>query len=158
MNKYETPLADAIMRRCNEFACVSQLHVANVAYAPSKWYFEHKGHPELWKVKSKGTLLLSNCITVYLKDDLKDDQIAVTYMEEPHDEMLRKEVAYDAFIDIEGERFLKSDIMHYFATNGGDSIKLYFKNSFNCSTIHATKERVIELLDKLDTIYKTVKL
>lgn len=129
-----------------------------MAYAPSKWYFEHKGHPELWKVKSKGTLLLSNCITVYLKDDLKDDQIAVTYMEEPHDEMLRKEVAYDAFIDIEGERFLKSDIMHYFATNGGDSIKLYFKNSFNCSTIHATKERVIELLDKLDTIYKTVKL
>lgn len=158
MNKYETPLADAIMRRCNEFACVSRLHVANVAYAPFEWYHENKGTPDLWKLKSKGTLILANCITVYLKDDMKDDQICVIYMEEPRDEMLRKEVANDAFIDIEGERVLKSEIINYLVQNDGKCISLFFRHSQNSTTIHATKERVSELLDKLDTIYKTVKL
>lgn len=155
-------LANSILQRCNNFTFASGIHVANVAYAPRSWYDRNKGSSELWKVKGNNQLLLAGLITVYLKDDLKDEQIAVAYMETPRDEMLRKNVPSDAFIDIDGQRFLKSSIMCYAPILNESSenmgIVLYFHNSTNSSRIKTSSTRASELLETLDSIFKTVKL
>ncbi len=162
MNKYEIDLVNAIAKRCNEFAIVSGMHTANVAYAPTEWFLMNKGDSRCWELKSPNVYILLNTITVYLKEEMNPDRIAVSHMETPRDEMLVTEIADGGFINIEKQCFLKSHIMYYSPVfNDADEIvgiKLFFKNITNSALIEASPERLIELLKKLDTIFKTVTL
>ena len=82
MNSRE--LANAIIHRSNEFAIVSKLHSANVAYLPKCMIDGYLDTGE-WKMLSPNVFLLNSDITVYVKQHL--NIICVSYMKVPEDEM-----------------------------------------------------------------------
>ena len=147
MNEHD--LIQAICKKSNEFAIVTGLHTANVAYVPSKWKPLVLG--ESWKIIN-GNYVLINLITVFFKP-FTHDNIFVNYMENPSDEMRNipvgdERVKQRSFIKIGRFRIDVADIVSYHVQSHEELyIKLRYNKDSNCirETPDIIKQAVIDL-------------
>lgn len=143
----ENELIEAICKKSNEFAIMTGLHAANVAYVPEKWKPLYPN--QFWKIIN-GNYVLINTITVFFKPV---NLIFVNYMENPSDEMRNIPVASEAtklrsFIKIGRIRLDTADIVSY-NTQGTEElyVTLRYNNDRKCirETPAIIRQAVIDL-------------
>ena len=144
----EQELMNAIFEKSNNYALMTGLHAANVAYVPEKWKFLCTG--DKWKIIN-GKVNIINRITIFYKPN---EQIFVNYMENPSDEMRNIPTASEvtkqrSFIKIGRYRFDVSDIVgYYIQSKTGLYIQLrYCENAYLVVEREEVIKKAIQDLD-----------
>lgn len=141
-------LADQILTKCNEYAVITGMHFANVAYIPEEWY---TGSNEgVWAVEDN-QLILNGSVHVYRKPKLS--HICVTYMKDPKDEWESPSTdVMPVFVMLGNTRIKIDDITSYsvYEVNTTDSrVDIYFKShSGRCQSIFGKTQDVL-MLDRM---------
>jgi hypothetical protein len=131
----EQNLTEEIISRCNEYALVTRMQSANVAYVPSYMYDkeikEGRISHDIWSAKN-GEIKILNSIHVFIKDNL--NCVCVTYMKNPKDEMpenVEPDEEPPKFLHFAstrlGVRVKLSDIQGYHVQSNGQSKTIYIK-------------------------------
>jgi hypothetical protein len=147
----EHDLIQAICKKSNDFAVMTGLHMANVAYVPEKWKPLHPN--ECWKIIN-GNHVLLNMITVFFKPF---DLIFVNYMENPSDEMRNIPVASEStklrtFIKIGRVRLDVADIVSY-NTQGTEELYITLRYNKDNKCIRETPDVIKQAIIDLDKYF-----
>jgi hypothetical protein len=147
----EQELIQAIFKKSNEFAIMTGLHTANVAYVPDK--YKNICMSGSWKIIN-GKLILLNSITVFFKPF---ELIFVNYMENPSDQMCNIPIADEktkerTFLKIGNIRIDVADIVAYYK-QGNEDLYIDLRYTKNSKWIHESPAIIRQAIVDLDNYF-----